>query len=116
MHRSLKGLKGFLGVFLLVVLNLLAGTRIEAQGGATGAISGQAVDSSGSYIADAEVQVINASTEALVRKLPTASDGTFVATLLPPGIYYVVVNKSGFSQSRADGIEVRVTETTRVTI
>jgi hypothetical protein len=116
MHRSLKGLKVFLGVFLLVVLNLLAGTRIHAQGGATGAISGQAVDSSGSYIADAEVQVINASTEALVRKLPTAADGTFVATLLPPGTYYVVVNKSGFSQSRADGIEVRVTETTRVTI
>jgi hypothetical protein len=36
--------------------------------------------------------------------------------LLPPGTYSVVVNKSGFSQAKADGIEVRVTETTKVTI
>src|SRR5204863_7270280 len=50
------------------------------------------------------------------RKLPTASDGSFVVPLLPPGIYSVMVNKSGFSQSKADGIEVRVTETTKVTI
>ena len=39
-----------------------------------------------------------------------------MATLLPPGTYYVVVNKSGFSEAKATGIEVRVTETTRVTI
>src|SRR5882724_7604210 len=113
MHRSSKYL---IGVFLLAVFSLSSGRTVFAQGGATGAISGQVVDSSGSSIADAEVQIINAATEALVRKIPATTEGTFVATLLPPGSYSVVVNKSGFSEARADGIEVRVTETTRVTI
>jgi len=113
MHGSLKL---SLGVFLLAVLGLFSGRTANAQGGATGAISGVVVDSSGSSVADAEVQVVNTATEALVRKLPTTEDGSFVATLLPPGSYYVVVNKSGFSQARTEGIEVRVTETTKVSI
>jgi hypothetical protein len=113
MRRSLKI---FVGVFLFFVFSLGSGSPAYSQGGATGAISGQVVDTSGSSIADAEVQIINRGTEALVRKVPTTSEGTFVATLLPPGSYYVVVNKSGFSGAKAEGIEVRVTETTRVTI
>src|ERR1700686_1637880 len=113
MHRSLTYL---LAVFLLTVFSLSSGRALYGQGGATGAISGQVVDSSGSSIADAEVQIINSATEALVRKIPTTTEGTFVATLLPPIYYSVVVNKSGFSEAKADGIEVRVTETTRVTI
>src|SRR5258708_36553934 len=54
--------------------------------------------------------------DVVARKLPTSSDGTFTVTLLPPGTYYVLVNKPGFAQARADGIEVRITETTRITI
>jgi hypothetical protein len=113
MRRSLQVL---LGVFLLAVLSLATGPTAHAQGGATGAISGVVVDSSGSSVADAEIQIVNSATEFLVRKLPTAADGSFVATLLPPGTYYAVVNKSGFSEAKAEGIEVRVTETTKVTI
>jgi hypothetical protein len=113
MHRSLKFV---LGVFLSAILGVSSGRSASAQGGATGAISGVVVDSSGSSVADAEVQIINTATETLVRRIPTASDGSFVATLLPPGSYHVVVNKSGFSQAKAEGIEVRVTETTKVTI
>src|SRR6266853_39981 len=113
MHRSLKSP---LVVFLFAIFSLSSSRALYAQGGATGAISGQVTDSSGSSIADAEVQIINTATEVLVRKIPTTADGTFVATLLPPGNYSVVVNKSGFSQAKAEGIEVRVTETTRVTI
>jgi Carboxypeptidase regulatory-like domain len=113
MHRRLQVL---LGVFLLAVFSLTTVSTAHAQGGATGAISGVVLDSSGSSVADAEIQIINSATEVLVRKLPTAADGSFVATLLPPGTYYAVVNKSGFSQAKAEGIEVRVTETTKVTI
>src|SRR5437762_10764117 len=113
MHRSLKFV---LGVFLVAVLSLVSAHSANSQGGATGAISGVVVDSSGSSVADAEVQIINSATETLVRKIPAAADGSFVATLLPPGSYYVVVNKPGFSEAKAEGIEVRVTETTRVTI
>lgn len=81
------------------------------QGGATGAIAGTVVDTSGGSVAGAEVEIIDARTAAVVRKLPTNSDGSFLVPLLPPGIYSVTVNKSGFSQAKADGIEVRVTET-----
>ena len=86
------------------------------QGGATGAISGTVVDSTGGSVAGADVQVIDARTAVVGRRLATNSDGSFVVPLLPPGSYSVVVNKSGFSQAKADGIEVRVTETTKVTI
>ena len=100
----------------LVVTVLLAGQVAYGQGGATGAITGSVVDASGGSVAGAEVQIIDTRTDVVVRKLPTGSDGSFVVPLLPPGTYSVVVNKSGFSQAKADGIEVRVTETTRVTI
>jgi hypothetical protein len=74
------------------------------------------VDTSGGSIGSADVQIIDARTESIVRKLPTGVEGIFVATLLPPGNYIVVVNKSGFAEAKATDIEVRVTETTRVTI
>jgi hypothetical protein len=102
-----------------MVMLLFAGTfasYAHSQGGATGAINGTVSDTSGASVAGAEVQIVNAGTEALVRKATTAEDGEFVVTLLPPGIYNVVVNKSGFSEARASGIEVRVTETTRLAI
>jgi hypothetical protein len=113
MHRSLRIL---VGVFLFVAFSLSAGRAVDAQGGATGAISGVVVDSSGSSVSEAEVQIIANATESVVRRVSTGTDGSFVATLLPPGGYSVVVNKSGFSQAKAEGIDVRVTETTRVTI
>src|SRR6266850_1712873 len=110
--RVVRRLSGV--VFLLATL--FFGARLYGQGGATGAIAGSVLDTTGAPISGADVQIINASTNSIVRKLPTNSDGDFVATLLPPGTYIVVVNKSGFGEAKAQGIEVRVTETTRVTI
>jgi hypothetical protein len=101
---------------VLVLVGILTSTRAYGQGGATGAISGAVLDTSGGSVAGAEVQIIDTRTESLVRKLPTNADGAFTATLLPPATYYVVVNKSGFAEAKAEGIEVHVTETTRVTI
>src|SRR5271170_4588992 len=102
------------GVFLFAAV--LAGVSTYGQGGATGAISGVVLDTSGGSFVGADVQVIDARTESIVRKLPTGVDGIFVATLLPPGNYIVVVNKSGFGEAKATDIEVHITETTRVTI
>ena len=105
---------------LMFVVSLVAGFLFlplaYGQGGATGAISGTVVDVNGGTVADADVQIINAATELLVRKLNTNADGSFVATLLPPGTYYAVVNKAGFSEAKVSGIEVRVTETTRLSV
>ena len=93
----------FLGVLLLA--GMLAGAKAYGQGGATGAISGLAVDTSGGSIGGADVQIIEARTESIVRKLSTGTEGIFVATLLPPGNYIVVVNKSGFAEAKATDIE-----------
>jgi hypothetical protein len=106
--------RGLAGVLLLA--GMLASARAYGQGGATGAISGVVVDTSGGSISGAEVQVIDARTESIARKLPTSTEGIFVATLLPPGNYIVVVNKSGFGEAKVTDIEVRVTETTSLTI
>jgi len=112
MQRLLKISLGM--VFLLAVV--LGAGSAYGQGGATGAISGTVLDSSGGAVAAAEVQIINAATDSVTRKVVTGTDGTFVAALLPPGGYYVVVNKSGFAEAKASGIEVLVTETTKIAI
>jgi hypothetical protein len=103
-------------VFLFLGLGLLVSPVAWAQGGATGAISGTVLDVNGGTVAEADVQIINTATELLVRRLNTAADGSFLATLLPPATYHVVVNKSGFAEAKASNIEVRVTETTRLSI
>jgi hypothetical protein len=95
---------------------LLAGGRTYGQGGATGAISGLVIDTSGAAVDGAEVQIIDTRTEALARRVATNADGAFTITLLPPSTYSVVVNKSGFSEAKSAAIEVHVTETVRVTI
>ena len=112
MHRLLRISFGM--VFLLVSV-LAAGTAL-GQGGATGAISGEVLDTQGGSVADADVQIVSVATDSVVRKVTTSVDGSFAATLLPPGTYYVVVNKSGFSEAKASNIEVRVTETTKIAI
>jgi len=112
MQRLLKISLGM--VFLLAVV--VGAGSAYGQGGATGAISGTVLDSSGGAVAAAEVQIINAATDSVTRKVVTGTDGTFVAALLPPGGYYVVVNKSGFAEAKASGIEVLVTETTKIAI
>ena len=103
-------------VFGFVAAGLLFLPTAFGQGGATGAIDGTVVDVNGGTIAGAEVQIINTGTDLLVRRINTGTDGSFLVTLLPPGTYYVVVNKAGFSQAKATGVEVRVTETTRMTV
>ena len=94
----------------------MGGKPVFGQGGATGAISGTIVDVNGGAVAGADVQIINTATDELVRRLTSGADGTFEAVLLPPAKYYVVVNKSGFAEAKATNIEVRVTETTRMSI
>ena len=101
---------------LSLILGMSTGKTAFGQGGATGAILGTVTDISGAEVASADVQIIATATQEVVRRLATGVDGTFEATLLPPGRYYVVVNKGGFSEAKATNVEVRVTETTRINI
>ncbi|NDQ57789.1 MAG: TonB-dependent receptor [Acidipila sp.] len=102
----------------LLILAVLFGGRVPAmaQGGATGGMVVTVVDSSGGAVAGAEVQVIDSRTGLATRTLTTGGDGTFTAQLLTPTKYVLLVHANGFAEAKVTDIEVRVTETTRVTV
>jgi hypothetical protein len=93
---------------------LLVGQAL-AQGGATGAITGTVQDSSGAVVAGAEVRIVNQDTGVLTRTAKTDANGSFTAALLPVGTFAVNVTSSGFQEAKFPNIDVRITETTRIT-
>ena len=105
-----------LPVFLGLVFFAAGARGLFAQGGATGALDGTVLDSSGGVVAGADVQIADERTGNLARTLRTSSNGTFAATLLPPSVYVVTVNAKGFGENKTTEIEVRVTETTTIYI
>ena len=88
---------------------------VFAQGGATGAIAGGVADTAGSAVVGATVRIMSEATGQMVRQLKTDSSGAFTATLLPVGTYSVEVSAPGFATTKFPGVEVRITETTRLT-
>jgi hypothetical protein len=62
---------GGVSVLFFAILAIIAVPGAFGQGGATGAINGTVLDTNGGSVADAEVQIIRASTEAVVRKMNT---------------------------------------------
>src|SRR5713101_433128 len=100
----------------LVLLFLCVALRTSGQGGATGAITGTVLDKSGREVAGAKVTALNESTREVLRTEVTDSSGLFTMTLLPAGTYTIQVTADGFADTKAVGVAVRVTETTRLTI
>ncbi|MDQ2711878.1 MAG: carboxypeptidase-like regulatory domain-containing protein [Acidobacteriota bacterium] len=95
---------------------LLAGllpALLFAQGGATGAISGTVEDQSSAVVGHAKLQISGAA--GTVRSLETDATGSFTEPLLPVGTYTLTITAPGFAQTRIESVEVRVTETTRLT-
>jgi hypothetical protein len=106
---------------LLTVFLLLFGVSatVFAQGGPRGAIDGFVKDPSGAVIQHATIQIVNQATGVTERTVNSGNDGHFVAALLPVGFYRLVVTApatANFAKTEATGVEVRVTETTAVTI
>jgi hypothetical protein len=100
----------------LVLLFLCVALRTSGQGGATGAITGAVQDKSGREVTGAKVTALNESTKEVLRTEVTDSSGLFTMTLLPAGTYTIQVTADGFADTKAVGVAVRVTETTRLTI
>src|SRR5208282_4455858 len=100
---------------VLLLLSLFFGSLAFAQGGATGAIGGVVQDQSGAVVANAKVSIKSEATGEVLRQTTTDSSGLFTARLLPVGTYTVEVNATGFPITRFPGVEVRITETTRIT-
>jgi carboxypeptidase family protein/TonB-dependent receptor-like protein len=103
-------------LLLSVILSLGLTVVVMAQGGARGAISGLIKDPSGAAVPNSRVEVINKQTGTTEREVTTKSDGSFSVTLLPIGLYRLIVTADGFSKAEVEDVKVSVTETTTVPI
>ncbi|HXG94669.1 MAG TPA: carboxypeptidase regulatory-like domain-containing protein [Blastocatellia bacterium] len=104
--------KGFALIIAFCLLALYSAPAF-AQSQTTGRIAGTVTDQAGAVISNAEVTVINKATGD-ERKIKTDESGDYIAPLLPPGSYQVVVTANGFKKAVFDEIRVAITETTTV--
>lgn len=96
-----------------VLIAILLGSAALAAAQTTGSIRGLVEDRTGAVIAGAEIEATQVST-GHERHARSDASGGFVVPVLSPGRYRVTVQAAGFRAAVFDGIEVRVTETTRV--
>ena len=98
------------GTILLATLVGLGGVELAAQAGTTtGVIRGTVRDPAGDPVPGTVIVIQNLETD-LLTTVETASSGTFVRTLLPPGTYDLTVAPStvGFGTERIEGAVLRV--------
>lgn len=104
--------------WLLPAIILMAATTALASAPATGSgrivftsgstlatIKGMVRDDAGSPIADATVAIFRAGTSTLLKQVTSASDGSFLARILP-GTYTVLAVAQGFNPATVADIEV----------
>ena len=91
---------------LVLLFALLFCQAVVAQDASTSAIRGVVSDGSGARIAGARVSVVSLTTNA-GREALTDSVGTFMASMLPPGEYWVRISVAGMTlQERQVQVEV----------
>ena len=97
--------KWFVAVLLLAGLSLLGQT--------VGEITGQVGDSSGAGVPNATVTLTNTTTNA-VRQASSNDQGLYTFASVPPGIYNVKVEHTGFKTTTSNNVEVQVQQTVRL--
>ncbi|MBV8071900.1 MAG: carboxypeptidase regulatory-like domain-containing protein, partial [Acidobacteriaceae bacterium] len=100
-------------VIIPLAVILFIATLLNAQGGATGAISGTVQDQSSAVVPRAQIEI--AGSEGTVRHVESDASGSFTVPLLPVGSYTLLIKAPGFAETRLSAVEVRVTETTKLT-
>jgi hypothetical protein len=81
----------------------------------SGEISGVVSDLNGSVVAGVRVTLTNSATNA-VRELQTNDSGLYAIPALPPGIYMLKVEKTGFRAVERRNIEVLVGSANRIDV
>jgi hypothetical protein len=79
----------------VIVLSVIAGRAVHAQGSFFTSLSGTVVDTQGAVIPGADVKVKNNGT-GIENNVVTGSDGGFTIPSLPGGVYAVTVSLQGF--------------------
>ena len=96
-----------------LILSFVFVASAYSQGSQTGGITGVVTDQGGALVKGATVDVISETTGRSVRSVTVGDDGSFTATLLPPGNYRLEVTSVNFKKAVVAGVQVRITETTR---
>ena len=103
---------------IVLVLCLALGAVAPAMGqsqASSGQIAGSVVDGQGALIAKAVVKAVNTQT-GYERSVSTGDDGLYTIVLLPPGMYTVTAEATGFQQATISNIEVNVGRTVDVNV
>jgi hypothetical protein len=88
-------------------LALAAPSALAQSQASTGQIVGSVRDSAGAAVPNATVRAANTQT-GLSQTATTGDEGLFRFVLLPPGVYNITVEASGFSRTEANNIKVNV--------
>ena len=93
----------------------LCALPMHGQTANTGAIAGTVSDPSGALVPRAPV-VINSQGTGEKRDLATDAEGNFSVQFLTPGNYDLTVRAAGFEPFMLNGVQVQITEVSRVKI
>src|SRR5271168_5362484 len=103
------------GIFLGTVALALCAQSLHGQTADTGAIAGTVSDPSGALVARAAIAVKSQATLE-ERDLASDAEGNFSVQFLRPGRYDLTVRATGFGSFILDGIQVQITEVSRLSI
>ena len=96
---------------MVLAFFLCASLSLMAQG--TGSITGIVRDNSGAVVPNAQVTITNVE-QGTAYKTTSNTDGEYLQAALPPGVYNVNVQATGFNAFDVQNITLRVSEKTRV--
>lgn len=102
----------FCALALLLGMSLVAPARAQEI---TGTIAGFVKDTSGAVVPGADVRVRNMAT-GLERQVSTSSEGEYTVTLLPVGMYEVLVEAPGFKKAAVRDIKLSVNDRLRIDV
>jgi len=107
---SLENCRWLRGVVISFAVLLLVWSAQGTYGqGAFATITGRVLDPKGAWVLNADVTATNTET-GIERKTKTTSDGLYRFDNLPPGIYDVTLDASGFNKAEAKSVKLQVGE------
>src|ERR1700722_16313351 len=102
-----RALKRLFQSALCAVIALYYAGQLSAQMNATGTISGQITDSSGTAVANGQVKVVEQETQVPVTKI-ASTNGLYTFPLLKAGVYSVEAGAPGFATMISKGLVLQI--------
>ena len=115
LQRLRQAVKALCPILFLLSFFFLFSLPVSAQVFDTGTLGGLVTDPSGAVVLHATVTITNVGT-GIQRTLQTDSGGSFVASALPFGSYFVSATASGFGTATSKPIVLNVGGTVQVNL